>query len=114
MRWAASRPSAKTPQHLRSHLLQNRRALSLQASMAKRLADLATEDLHALLHLSRKRVRQLETLIAKRQEDVVSETEARPTHPCMTCCDHVWRSHCTGPRDNGEFSRICEKCGLCD
>ena len=93
---------------------QNRRALSLQASMAKRLADLATEDLHALLHLSRKRVRQLETLIAKRQEDVVSETEARPTHPCMTCCDHVWRSHCTGPRDNGEFSRICEKCGLCD
>ena len=93
---------------------QNRRALSLQASMAKRLADLATEDLHALLHLSRKRVRQLEKIIAKRQEDVVSETEARPTHPCMTCCDHVWRSHCTGPRDNGEFSRICEKCGLCD
>ena len=82
--------------------------------MVKRLVDLGTDDLQALLHLSRKRVRQLETLIAKRQEEDASEAEAKPTHPCMTCCDHRFVSRCTGMRDNGEFSRICEKFGLCE
>ena len=76
--------------------------------MAKRVYDLATEDLQTVLSASRKRVRSLEQLIAKRTQE--SDTidpcaEPRPSLPCMTCCDHVWRSRSTGPRDNGDMGR---------
>ena len=77
----------------------------------KRVADLATEELQAVLHMSRKRVRALEMIVAKRGAEDATEQPAKT--PCMTCCEHVFRTNLC-PRDNGCYERVCEKCGYSD
>lgn len=76
----------------------------------RRVADLSTEELQAVLNMSRKRVRALETIVAKRGAEAATE---EPKTPCMTCCEHVFRTNLC-PRDNGCYERVCEKCGYSD
>ena len=79
----------------------------------KHVADLCTEELEALLLVNRKKVKELEVLLAKRaQESDATSYEPARTLPCRVCCLHVWRNRATGPRDNGEKDLVCEKCGL--
>ena len=78
---------------------------------SKRLEDLDTEDLQALLILNMKRVRELEEIIARRQ--INGSEVAQSPLACKTRCDkHIWITNCSGPRDNGESFRVCKKCGL--
>ena len=83
----------------------------------KHVAELGTEDLQALLWVSKKKVKRLELLLARRLKDVdVASTdlppEPKPPAPCMSCCHHVWINKITGPRDNGDYDLVCERCGL--
>ena len=82
----------------------------------KHVAELGTEDLQALLWVSRKRVKKLELLLARRAKESDASgpdtpSEPKPT-PCMSCCNHVWINKITGPRDNGDYDLVCERCGL--
>ena len=75
----------------------------------KRVADLATEELEAVLSASRKRCQALEIIVARRR----AEGAAEPAKPSVTCCEHVFRTNLC-PRDNGCYERVCEKCGYSD
>ena len=79
------------------------------ATAMKRVADLATEELEAVLNVSRKRFQALEIIVAKRK----AEGAAEPAKPSVTCCEHVFRTNLC-PRDNGCYERVCEKCGCSD
>ena len=85
--------------------------LKQEVTAMKRVADLATEELQAVLHTSRKRVQALEMIVAKRGVD--SAATGEPAKPCMSCCEHVFRTNLC-PRDNGCYERVCEKCGYSD
>ena len=56
--------------------------------------------LTAKLAAARRRVRELEHLLYRAQREEASR------------CDHVWvKQNASGPRDNGEYSYLCSKCG---
>ena len=83
----------------------------------KHVAELGTEDLQALLRVSKKRVKRLELLLARRAKESDARgpdtpSEPKPPTPCMACCKHVWINKITGPRDNGDYDLVCERCGL--
>ena len=82
----------------------------------KHVAELGTEDLQALLRVSRKRVKKLALLLARRAKESDASTdlppEPTPPAPCMSCCNHVWINKITGPRDNGDYDLFCERWGL--
>ena len=85
----------------------------------KHAADLSTEEMQALLWIGKKRVKRLEVHLAKRIKDSSDEattpgatTEPKPKTTCVVCCEHVWRNRSIGPRDNGEYDLVCERCGL--
>ena len=65
--------------------------------MAKRHSDFSTQELERLLRCAKKKVRELEDEIIKRE---------------VPLCVHEFEKKLPGgPRDNGEFVYICEKCG---
>ena len=60
----------------------------------KHVAELGTEDLQALLWVSKKRVKRLELLLARRAKESDASgqdtpSEPKPPTPRMPCCDHV-------------------------
>ena len=56
--------------------------------------------LMAKLRAARRRVRRLELLLLLAEREEVDP------------CPHTWVKQCpAGPRDNNEFSYVCERCG---
>ncbi len=65
--------------------------------MAKRRSDFNTQELERLLRCAKKKVRELEDEIIKRN---------------VSLCEHEFEKKLLdGPRDNGEYHYICARCG---
>ena len=65
--------------------------------MAKRHSDSSTEELERLLRCAKKKVRELEDEITKREKP--------------SCAHQFEKKYPEGPRDNGECYHICVQCG---
>ena len=78
--------------------------------MKRRFSDMSTEELQGAVDVTRQRLFDLEKLLAER---LALNGECLQKTPCTLCCEHVFRSS-TGPRDNGVYERVCEKCGYAD
>jgi len=93
--------------------------LSCCRAMVKRLSDLGTDDIRALLRVSKKRTRTLERLIHSRKKNTCATTEGSDYQAVDTprtlspspCLHEFHTTSAEGPRDNGEMVSKCIKCG---